>query len=537
VIKKILQHLTNNIGLKIASILMAMALWLVVVNMDNPNVPRTYTIPVTVVNAEIVENMGKVYEIKENNNKATFTVTGKRSILDKMGPDDFAATADLQQIDLSQESEIKLVPIEVTALKNRTQLDIDRRTVNLSITLEDLKKEQLPITVQTFGEPADGYAIGDNITTEPNLLTFSGPASVVSRISKVVARVNVQGATSDVSSDVGLEFFDEVGYVVESDQVRLEQEIVNVSVEVLATKNVPVRCIVSGTPKEGYKFQDVVFEPKEVWIKGKEKDLNEVPYIEIKEELSVEGLDQNTEVTCEVAPLLPEGVSLIKEEEGKIAIQLMIEKMETRSVEIPVKNIRIDNLPTNYNLEFINNVGLISVMGLAEDLSEFNVSMAEVFIDVTGLAEGTQDVDLQVSLEGGVSSRFESAAKSKIRVRISKKTLDEVKEPEESDNKPDNSSNNDNSGSNDTDQPDTSQTPDNNTNPDESEPSNEDPEQPDEEQQAPNESEDTMTDPIDTDPGNGEGTPPTDGNSDENGSSEDDNTNTGEGTNSANTTN
>ena len=47
--KKIIKLLTNNLGLKIASILVAIIVWLVVVNMDNPDKTVSFTIPVEVV--------------------------------------------------------------------------------------------------------------------------------------------------------------------------------------------------------------------------------------------------------------------------------------------------------------------------------------------------------------------------------------------------------------------------------------------------------------------------------------------------------
>ena len=61
--------LTNNIGLKLASVLLAVILWLVVTSMNNPVVSDYYyNIPVTLLNADLITDSGRVYEFIEGTN-------------------------------------------------------------------------------------------------------------------------------------------------------------------------------------------------------------------------------------------------------------------------------------------------------------------------------------------------------------------------------------------------------------------------------------------------------------------------------------
>ena len=63
-IKKLVGLLTNNILLKILSVLVAVALWLVVVNYDDPTITNTYSgIKVDIINANVLTDQGKVYEV------------------------------------------------------------------------------------------------------------------------------------------------------------------------------------------------------------------------------------------------------------------------------------------------------------------------------------------------------------------------------------------------------------------------------------------------------------------------------------------
>ena len=55
------KRLTRNLGLKIVSFLLAVALWLLVVNIDDPVVRWTYLdVPVTIKNADIITNQGMI---------------------------------------------------------------------------------------------------------------------------------------------------------------------------------------------------------------------------------------------------------------------------------------------------------------------------------------------------------------------------------------------------------------------------------------------------------------------------------------------
>ena len=55
--------LFENIGLKILSLLVAMILWLGIVNMADPIVTRTlYNIPVEILNENAITDVNRVYE-------------------------------------------------------------------------------------------------------------------------------------------------------------------------------------------------------------------------------------------------------------------------------------------------------------------------------------------------------------------------------------------------------------------------------------------------------------------------------------------
>ena len=80
--------LMNNWGLKILSFLLAVMLWLIVVNIDDPVTTQTFNnIPVAVTNAEVLAATNQTYQIEDGTQNVSVTVRAKRSVLNKIKAD------------------------------------------------------------------------------------------------------------------------------------------------------------------------------------------------------------------------------------------------------------------------------------------------------------------------------------------------------------------------------------------------------------------------------------------------------------------
>lgn len=57
------ERLTNNLGLKILSVVIAVFMWLIMVNVSNPLVSDSQEVTVDMINAEVLEKSNLTYEI------------------------------------------------------------------------------------------------------------------------------------------------------------------------------------------------------------------------------------------------------------------------------------------------------------------------------------------------------------------------------------------------------------------------------------------------------------------------------------------
>ena len=118
--KTILKTLTNNLGFKLLAVFFAIILWLVVYNVDDPVVTRTYSTSVSMVNQDTIQD--KYFEILDNTNTVEFSVSAKRSVLDKIDDGDFSASADFNDLVVDSTGTKGSIKIEIVAKRNSSAL-------------------------------------------------------------------------------------------------------------------------------------------------------------------------------------------------------------------------------------------------------------------------------------------------------------------------------------------------------------------------------------------------------------------------------
>ena len=396
--KKLMKHLTNNWGLKLLSVLFSVALWLVVVNVADPDGTKTFSIPVNIQNKDVIEKMGKVPDVVGDSDIAVFYITGPRSYVEDMDADDFTVTADLSQVDLTDEDEMKLVRIEITPKKYEKYITVHQKTVNMQITLEELAEKNFVISPITTGTPMEGCAIGD-VEVTPNLLTVSGPESIVSKINKVTATINVNGISSDVTDNVVPVLYDEEGNVISSDLLETNQSTVSIKANILGTKSLTIQCDVTGEPADGYEYKGLEYAPQSIVVKGEADILNTMNVITIpKDVIDITGATADVENTIDITEYLPDGVSLVDEEVNQVAVKALIVQKASKVFNLPTENINIDGLGNNYELKYNVTVIPVTIRASQENIENFDVENIQATIDVNDLEPGTHTVQLEITL-------------------------------------------------------------------------------------------------------------------------------------------
>jgi YbbR domain-containing protein len=415
--KKILKTLTNNFGFKLLALAFAVILWLVVYSVDDPVITRNYTTNVTLVNEDNIQD--KYFEILDNSSNVTFSVSAQRSYLDRIDDSDFSASADFNDMVVSEDGTRGSIKIDIAASRYSSSLKINGSSKFVTVSLEDAKSKQFIVTPTTEGAVADGYALGDVTISGSNVLKVSGPTTVVSRISKAIAAINIDGMSQNLSDNVVPVLYDENGDEVDTTKLTLSRTTVTVSAMILATKKVSLNLTAKGTPADGYALAGISSSVSSVWIKGATATINPITSIEIPSDvLDISGASASLETMINITEYLPSGVALLDSGDATISIFVDIEAYETRIFEVNVDNITIEGLSAQNELSFPQGVVYVSITGLAVDLDSLDAQNLRGNVDVTALEPGSHVVTVELDVD---ESRF-TVASSRAQVNIDVKS-------------------------------------------------------------------------------------------------------------------
>lgn len=344
------ERLTNNWGLKVLAFFIAVMLWLIVVNIDNPIKQKVYTgIPVTVINTEVLAEEQQTFYIVDDTQTISVTITAQRKVLQKIVPDDIVAVANMKELTLKTQ-----IPIDVTVNGYKVESAVATPR-NLQVKLEEEQTKTFPIIPTTTGTVRDGFALG-KIEAVPEKVTIRGPKSVLERIGRVEASVNVSGLSQTQVLASELVLYDRNNE--EIDQKLLTNNIgtggVGVSVQVLHTRSIPLTFNTSEIRAAwGYEFVDITYQPMELMLAGEKEVLNEIEEIKVPSSaLAMTGLTDRTEKVVDISGYLPKDVQLVDKNAGSVVVTINVEKDGTKSYDVTVASIVVENLATDLQLRY-----------------------------------------------------------------------------------------------------------------------------------------------------------------------------------------
>lgn len=396
------KRLTVNFGLKILAFFIALFMWLIVVNIDDPVTDKTYTgIPVQVINEEVVTSANRTYQIVDDTQEVSVTVTAQRSVLNDVKAEDIVAIADMKEMSLGTQ-----IPIEVKIEGYKYDSAVSNPR-NLQIQIDDEAKNNFPITPTTLGTVREGYVIGE-LKANPEKVTIRGPKTVIDSINRVVAEVDVSGLSSDTEVEARLVLYDANNNVIDQSLLanNLGKEGLSVDVKLHQIKSVKVELDTSMvTAADGYKISEISVEPQEVRISGSKSALARVTEISVPASaLTAVNLTQRTERSIDISQYLPEDVSLVDENADNVVVTIAVEKPGAKNFEVSTSSITVNNLDSNLELSYGSVVDLeIQIKGPDATLNTFSIAK-KVSIDLKDYTRpGTYTVPVSVELPSGCS--------------------------------------------------------------------------------------------------------------------------------------
>ncbi len=409
------QKLTDNMGLKILAVLFSIVLWLIAINITDPVTQDSYNVTVQLQNLNSLTASGKYVEILDGTDSIRVTVRGSRTVLSSFSEKNIVATADVSKMNSDSQ-----VPIDLSTTRISDKIESiksDKQFVQLSV--ENVGKQQIPISVKVQNEPGDGYILG-SATTAQNVVIISGPESLVNKVSYAAVEINVDGATSDVNISLPIHLYDSEDDIVDSTKITMSMSEVNTTASVLQTKQLPIICGVTGSILDGYALTgQIVCEPDTITVAGRSAQVKNLSSIEISDAIDVTGYDNSVTKQIDIRNYIPSGLTLVGgNEAGMISVTAYIEKEVEREFSVPINKIHITGTPEGYSAELAEHDDYVDITlrGLSSLLDSVDPDNIVGIVDVdkfmkdekiSELTSGNYMMQVEFTLPDGIKAAKE----------------------------------------------------------------------------------------------------------------------------------
>lgn len=394
------EKLFNNLSLKILSVLCAIILWAIIVNIYDP----TTGVTISNVNVELI-NTGSLtannytYEVVEGS-KISVYISGPKSIITDIKSSDIVATADLSKISAFA----SYVDIQVKIVKDGREIDnieVTPRTTAVKLEIENRVTKEFDIKPVEVGVVNDGYVVTE-LNCYPNTLRVTGPSSLVESINSVEAQCDLNGLYADYSATATIVLLDANGNAIENDALVLSRTEVEYKVKVSLKKTVKVKC--SGTigeVRQGYVFRGLELSLEEVTILGETQAVNQIQEILIPaSELNINGCSSNKVFAIQLSKFVDSAISF--EGDSIVEVTALVTAENSKDIPINVKDIQFNNVQDGYKVSVQDkNEFFISVVSDYNSLELITSKDIAASIDMASLTEGVHTVIVNFTLPQG----------------------------------------------------------------------------------------------------------------------------------------
>lgn len=394
---KLKMSLTNNIGLKFLAVLIALVLWLAIVNVNDPEKTITVSnIPISVTNESAITSRDMVYNVKFEQ-YLNITVSGKRSIVSNLSAEDFRATASLKEL-----SKVNSIPVDVTtknASLGRKITIVKQSAQTILVDVENVEeKDFTDLVVEYTGKVADGYVAGlSSMSTDE--VTVKAPTSIIDKIKKVAVRCSLDGTTTNISKKCPVILYDKNDKEIKSDEIELSDKKIRVNVNVLRAKQVPISTINKdelGKPADGYVVDDVILSSDSITVYGSEESLDSIESLDIQDDIDVSDAKGDVTQNIDVTGKLPKGLSVSGE--STITVKVLIKKLITRTFEYDASEVSLNDLSSDLDVQLVTKKVKVTLQGEEEVISQLTKDDMAISADLGKVKEGTTTVHVDVAV-------------------------------------------------------------------------------------------------------------------------------------------
>lgn len=387
----------KNTWLKVISLLTAILLWMICMNINNPEMTQSYSVPLSLKNLSHVTDSGMIVLNEEEISKTQVYIKIKATRNDLLSLDEtrLEAYIDFSPVDITNSKNIgKSVPVSIQIqVPNSSYEIIDYSPRIVSVSFDELVTRDFQVEVNQIGETNKKYEITDSVTVTPEFVTIKGPKSYVDTIHKVSVDVDVSGATETIDEQYQINVYDDDENLIVN-KFTLSSQSASVKIPIKMIESILIATPkYEGEPAANYQVVDVTWSPKYVDVIGSDDIINNLSYIELPP-VNVTGATTDISQTFDLNLILEDlGLKVRSASQSECTVTFTVEEVITKIASVDSENITFLNRPNN--VEIPDNF-YVTVTGPTSEIAKIDTKSITGVCDLKDIPEGETDVIVDV---------------------------------------------------------------------------------------------------------------------------------------------
>lgn len=382
----------KNSVIKAVSVLIAVLIWFLVLDQDNPFEQRILAVPLT-TNQQVLDDNNLQLVGTQLPTSVDVKIKGRRNEIMGVTSNDFQVTLDLSEVDDSGTKRIEIGRPEYFGEKDIVIASFNPVSVNLNF--ERIIGKQYPVVIEKIGKLPEGYEVL-NLKVDPTIAILEEKESSINKVNKVIAQINL----SEIRDSKEII---KKGIVVDSNGQQMKQfdGAVPLIITFDLVKTVPVSASAKGAPVQDYYLKEIRYSMPSIRVLGNMNLLDSLIKIN-SEPIDISGRDES--FTTPLTLILPQGATALKEDRDKLSVEIVLEKFLIRDFEILSSRIAIyDSDATGaFSYRISDESVKLTLRGKADHLSKIDADDIRLSVSTLGLNPGEHIVPLSVNLPSGI---------------------------------------------------------------------------------------------------------------------------------------
>lgn len=388
----------HKVLLVILSLILSFMLWMYVTNQEGSVQEMVYPGVKVVFDGEDNMRNSRGLIITENStNSVRVTVSGSPRVLARINASDISAVIDLSTI--TQTGNYSLSP-KITFASGIDSSDLQSKVnVTVNFYVDRLSTVTVPVNGIFNGSTAEGFS-AEPLQFEPQYIKISGPESDLKTVYEAWVEVDRENVDSTLSYASSYVLRDSEGKVIDNDSIQRESDTVNITLPVIAIKEVDL--IASLIPGAGANEQNttVRITPEKITLSGDADVLEALNHILLD---TIDLADISGETwTKTYSIVIPNGTEIVGGAR-EATVTLEIKGLQTKTVTIPFENLSYINMTDGYVGQIMDEAlkGVV-LRGSAEALAGLSSANVRAVADLSemGSATGIFTVPVKIYVDG-----------------------------------------------------------------------------------------------------------------------------------------